>query len=189
MEYFVVKELASAYDKLLDVYDHVRDDMLGLIRWWTHLKLLRILLSYRDFCEYNSSLDSSCQALVADILQEIHDSHSDTVHFTVDIRKQCKVLGPKIEAEIFVSQTLMEKRCRNKIVESLNMYSMALYFANGILIPLALLFDTSGKYTMAAVLLMLYCAGLGFAINSTHTDMLQVCDTINNVYKHSYLST
>ncbi|PBK69588.1 hypothetical protein ARMSODRAFT_168956 [Armillaria solidipes] len=165
MEYFVVKESASAYGKPLDVYEHVWHDMLGLIPWYTHPKLLRILLSYRDFCEYNSSLDSSCQALVADILQEIHDSRSDTVHFTVDIRKQCKVLGPKIEAEIFILQTLMEKRYRlfnpekvHRIVEPLNMYSMALYFESGILIPLALLFDTSGKYAMAAVLLMLFCA-------------------------------
>ncbi|PBK79592.1 hypothetical protein ARMGADRAFT_1092996 [Armillaria gallica] len=152
-------ELASAYSKLLDVYDHVRDDMLGLIR---------------------CSLDSSCQTLVADILQEIHDSHSDTVHFTVDIRKHCKVLGPKIEVEIFILQTLMERRYRlfnpekvYKIVEPLDMYSMALYFASGILIPLTLLFDTSGKYVMTAVLLMLYCAGLGFAINSTRTNMLK----------------
>ncbi len=79
---------------------------------YTHPKLLRILLSYRDFCEYNSSLDSSFQALVTDILQEILNSRSDTVCFTVDIRKQCKVLGPKFEVEIFILQILMEKRCR-----------------------------------------------------------------------------
>ncbi|PBK69583.1 hypothetical protein ARMSODRAFT_168805 [Armillaria solidipes] len=68
-----------------------------------------------------------------------------------------------------------------RIVEPLNMYSIALYFASGILIPLALLFDISGKYAMTAVLLMLYCAGLGFAINSARTAMLKVYDTINNV--------
>ncbi|SJL11140.1 uncharacterized protein ARMOST_14543 [Armillaria ostoyae] len=169
VEYFVVKELASAYGKLLDVYEHVRHDMLGLIPWYTHPKLLRILLTL-------------AKRLSPTILQEIHDSHLDTVHFTVDIRKQCK--------------TLMEKRYMlfnpekvYRIVEPPNMYSMALYFASGILIPLALLFDTSGKYAMTAVLLMLYCAGLGFAINSTRTAMLKVYDAINNVYKYSYLST
>ncbi|KAK0436675.1 hypothetical protein EV421DRAFT_2021915 [Armillaria borealis] len=140
MEYFVVKELPSAYGKLLDVYKHVRHDMLGLIPWYTHLKLLRILFT----------LSTALAKRLSPTFFKKFTIAARIVHFTVDIRKQCKVLGPKIEAEIFISQTLMEKRYRlfnpekvYRIVEPLNMYSMALYFASGILVPLALLFDTS----------------------------------------------
>ncbi|KAK0447826.1 uncharacterized protein EV420DRAFT_1567793 [Desarmillaria tabescens] len=160
LKYFASKELVSAYGELFDVYKHVRVDM------YTHPNLLRILLSYRNFCEYNRCLDSSCQGLVADILQEIHDSRSDTVHFTTD----------KIEGEIFLFN--LEKVFR--VIEPLITYSAALFFASGILLPFTLLWE---------ILLMLFSAVLGFASFSARKYTYKVYDAINKVYKHSYLSS
>ncbi|KAK0200832.1 hypothetical protein DFS33DRAFT_1081022 [Desarmillaria ectypa] len=196
LEYFPSKGLASAYGKLFDVYKQVQFNTLGLIQWYTHPNFLRILLSYRNFCEYNRCLDSSCRVLVADILQEIQDSRSDTVHLTFDIRKRCKALGLKIEGEIFVLQTLMERRHRLfnmervfRVVKPLIMYSVALFFASGTLISFTLLIDTSGKHQMVGILLMLFSAVLGFASFSARKYMYKVYDAINEVYKHSYLNT
>ncbi|KAK0447930.1 uncharacterized protein EV420DRAFT_866556 [Desarmillaria tabescens] len=63
-----------------------------------------------DILECQGYLESTCPGFIDDILQEIVTCNSDSVAFSADLRRRCKIAAPMLEHKMWALQKVLIKQ-------------------------------------------------------------------------------